>query len=87
MGKPVSIELLFRAQIIDSCGRVRTVHDRDTIDIPTLKDESALYVYLKQVWDSDAFLRELARRVFVAIPETSGPPAADAVETAPRTGP
>lgn len=85
MGKPVSIEFLFRAQIIDSDGRVRTVHDRDKLAIPSDVSETSLAIYLQQV--PLAFIMEVARRAAATAAGTDVPegPAADAVETAPHT--
>lgn len=87
MGKPVSIEFLYRALITDSDGRVRTVHDRDHISITGNVPESGLVDFMNQ--SSLTFMREVARRVSATAAgiEGAGPPAADPAETAPRTVP
>jgi len=81
----VAVEFLFRAHIVDSDGRIRTVHDRDKIDITDGFTETSLVNYLNQV--PLAFIMEVARRAALPAPDIDmpGQPAADAVETAPRT--
>lgn len=79
----MSIEFLFRAQITDSDGRVRTVHDRGRITLPPLHDESALYIYIRHVMDYEDFMWEVARRAMA----TATPHAPTAPSGLPDPGP